>query len=68
MISSGTAVVHIVSIHALAKRATHVSDYCYQHRWRFNPRPREEGDGAKPLINIQLLVSIHALAKRATVL
>ena len=38
--------VMAISIHALAKRATRITD-CVKHvNAYFNPRPRKEGDGA----------------------
>ena len=56
----------IISIHALAKRATHTYSNGGGYRRYFNPRPRKEGDQLLILVQCQTWISIHALAKRAT--
>ena len=58
--------VVIVSIHALAKRATVDEDVMAAIKDSFNPRPRKEGDVISITALCCLRVSIHALAKRAT--
>ena len=58
---------NIISIHALAKRATPMSSRGEKLRNHFNPRPREEGDDNYSLSDLAAVtISIHALAKRAT--
>ena len=58
---------HMISIHALVKRAT---DDCVKRlilAKNFNPRPREEGDPFLYVISSKFnRISIHALVKRAT--
>ena len=56
----------VISIHALAKRATYIHNKYTRQNKHFNPRPRKEGDIY--IINTQgkTSISIHALAKRAT--
>ena len=57
----------VISIHALAKRATNDSEQRTGAGEYFNPRPRKEGDLARSSSPIPpQLISIHALAKRAT--
>ena len=42
----------IISIHALVKRATHLSVYQTLINFYFNPRPRKEGDSVKHHLSI----------------
>ena len=57
----------IISIHALAKRATAKGDIIKGEKLYFNPRPRKEGDTFELELRIlEVDISIHALAKRAT--
>ena len=58
--------VPIVSIHALAWRATGNIDVGTHDVNCFNPRPRTEGDARPDFAVIDADVSIHALARRAT--
>ena len=57
----------LISIHALAKRATFSLSVAVCADINFNPRPRKEGDAlfTAPLV-VKIRISIHALAKRAT--
>ena len=56
----------MISVHALAKRATRITN-CVKHvNAYFNPRPRKEGDLIMMIVIHVLTISIHALAKRAT--
>ena len=57
---------HVISIHALVKRATLAYVLAYTSFVYFNPRPREEGDGAGFKTASGVAISIHALVKRAT--
>ena len=57
----------VISIHALAKRATQFSINGTVIIGNFNPRPRKEGDlGFEMSFLLPYFISIHALAKRAT--
>ena len=58
----------IISIHALAKRATRQDGEKSRVERNFNPRPRKEGDQLRLELMVKQKISIHALAKRATML
>ena len=57
---------HVISIHALVKRATVVINGSWRYPSNFNPRPREEGDLTAGEVPKEINISIHALVKRAT--
>ena len=57
---------HVISIHALMKRATRLFSNFPRSSCDFNPRPHEEGDVVLSSLFFSALISIHALMKRAT--
>ncbi len=57
----------VISIHALARRATRISQGIGYIKMDFNPRSRTESDAQSNFDNRQFAkISIHALARRAT--